>query len=67
MRRATASLLVVPRLAPLVEALQRGPRLSLGQARRPGFTTPIYANLFDNEGGETFSLIWSRGRRSNGD
>ena len=31
------------------------------------FTTPIYANLFDDEGGETFSLIWSRGRRSNGD
>jgi len=22
---------------------------------------------FDDEGGETFSLIWSRGRRSNGD
>jgi uncharacterized protein (DUF736 family) len=32
----------------------------------PSFTTPIYANLFDDEGGETFSLIWSRGRRSNG-
>src|SRR5258708_11467000 len=25
----------------------------------PSFTTPIYANLFDDEGGETFSLIWS--------
>ncbi len=33
----------------------------------PSFTTPIYANQFDDEGGETFSLIWSRGRRSNGD
>jgi uncharacterized protein (DUF736 family) len=33
----------------------------------PSFTTPIYANLFDDESGETFSLIWSRGRRSNGD
>src|SRR5258707_15685414 len=33
----------------------------------PSFNTPIYANLFDDEGGETFSLIWSRGRRSNGD
>ncbi len=33
----------------------------------PSFTMPIYANLFDDEGGETFSLIWSRGRRSNGD
>jgi len=33
----------------------------------PSFNTPIYANLFDDEGGETFSLIWSRGRRSNDD
>jgi len=33
----------------------------------PSFNTPIYANLFDDEGGETFSLIWSRGRRANGD
>ena len=33
----------------------------------PSFTTPIYANLFDDEGSETFGLIWSRGRRSNGD
>jgi len=31
----------------------------------PSFTAPIYANLFDDEGGEGFSLIWSRpnGRR----
>jgi uncharacterized protein (DUF736 family) len=28
----------------------------------PSFNTPIYANLFDDEGGDTFSLIWSRGR-----
>ncbi len=33
----------------------------------PSFNTPIYANLFDDEGGETFSLIWSRGRKQNGD
>jgi uncharacterized protein (DUF736 family) len=33
----------------------------------PSFNTPIYANLFDDEGGETFSLIWSRGRKPNGD
>jgi uncharacterized protein (DUF736 family) len=33
----------------------------------PSFNMPIYANLFDDEGGETFSLIWSRGRRSKGD
>jgi len=32
----------------------------------PSFTAPIYANLFDDEDAETFSLIWSRpnGRRS---
>jgi uncharacterized protein (DUF736 family) len=33
----------------------------------PSFNTPIYANLFHDEGGETFSLIWSRGRKQNGD
>jgi uncharacterized protein (DUF736 family) len=26
----------------------------------PSFTGPIFANLFDDEGGETYSLIWSR-------
>lgn len=32
----------------------------------PSFTAPIYANLFDDEDGESFSLIWSRpnGRRA---
>ncbi|PZO00609.1 MAG: DUF736 domain-containing protein [Hyphomicrobiales bacterium] len=32
----------------------------------PSFTAPIYANLFDDEDAETFSLIWSRpnGRRN---
>jgi uncharacterized protein (DUF736 family) len=33
----------------------------------PSFNAPIYANLFDAEDGETFNLIWSRGRRQNGD
>jgi len=33
----------------------------------PSFTAPIFANLFDDEDGETFNLIWSRGRRQNGD
>ena len=34
----------------------------------PSFTAPIYANLFDDEGSDTYSLIWSRpnGKR-NGD
>ena len=26
----------------------------------PSFTAPIYANLFDDEGSDTYSLIWSR-------
>lgn len=32
----------------------------------PSFTGPIFANLFDDEDGEGYSLIWSRpnGRRS---
>lgn len=33
----------------------------------PSFTAPIFANLFDDEGGETYSLIWSRPSRRNGD
>jgi uncharacterized protein (DUF736 family) len=33
----------------------------------PSFKEPIYASLFNDEGGETFGLIWSRGRKQNGD
>ena len=36
----------------------------------PSFTAPIYANLFDDtviEGEDSYSLIWSRSRRQNGD
>ena len=33
----------------------------------PSFTAPIYANLFEDEDGEGYGLIWSRGRRSNGE
>ena len=33
----------------------------------PSFNAPIYANLFDDEDGEGFTLIWSRSRRPNGD
>src|SRR3546814_13655373 len=32
----------------------------------PSFAAPIYANLFDDEAGETFNLIWSRNRATNG-
>ncbi|MBR1024650.1 DUF736 domain-containing protein [Bradyrhizobium viridifuturi] len=33
----------------------------------PSFTAPIFANLFDDEDGEGYSLIWSRPSRRNGD
>src|SRR6266550_5108738 len=33
----------------------------------PSFNAPIYANLFDDDGAETYSLIWSRSRKPNGD
>ncbi len=33
----------------------------------PSFTAPIYANLFEDEDGEGYNLIWSRGRRANGE
>ena len=32
----------------------------------PSFTAPIYANLFDDESGDGFTLIWSRSRKANG-
>lgn len=33
----------------------------------PSFTAPIFANLFDDEDGEGYSLIWSRPSRRSGD
>ena len=33
----------------------------------PSFNAPIYAKLFDDADGETFTLIWSRSRKQNGD
>ena len=33
----------------------------------PSFNAPIYANLFDDEDGDTFSLIWSRPSRRSAD
>src|SRR5204863_4638594 len=30
----------------------------------PSFNAPIYANLFDDEGGEGYSLLWSRPRKN---
>ncbi len=33
----------------------------------PSFNAPIYANLFDDEDADTFSLIWSRPNGKRGD
>ena len=33
----------------------------------PSFNAPIYANLFDDEDGEGYSLIWSRSNGRRGD
>ena len=33
----------------------------------PSFNAPIYANLFEDEDGDGFTLIWSRGRKANGE
>ena len=33
----------------------------------PSFNAPIFANLFDEENGEGFTLIWSRTRKKNGE
>ncbi|MBR1002953.1 uncharacterized protein (DUF736 family) [Bradyrhizobium japonicum] len=30
----------------------------------PSFNAPIYANLFDDESGEGYTLLWSRPRKS---
>jgi len=32
----------------------------------PSFNAPIYANLFEDEDGEGYTLIWSRNRKPNG-
>lgn len=33
----------------------------------PSFNAPIFANLFDDEDGETYNLIWSRPTRRSAD
>ena len=33
----------------------------------PSFNAPIFANLFEDEDGEGFTLIWSRTRKKNGE
>jgi uncharacterized protein (DUF736 family) len=33
----------------------------------PSFSAPIYANLFEDEGGEGYTLIWTRSRKPSGE
>lgn len=33
----------------------------------PSLVAPIYANLFDNEGSDSLSLVWSRSRKNGND
>jgi uncharacterized protein (DUF736 family) len=33
----------------------------------PSFAAPIYANLFEAEGEDGYNLVWTRGRRPNGE
>ena len=33
----------------------------------PSFNAPIFANLFDDPDGESFTLIWSRSSKKNGE
>ena len=33
----------------------------------PALAAPIYASLFDNQDGETSSLVWSRNRKMSGE
>ena len=33
----------------------------------PSLPAPLYANLFENEGGEGFNLVWSRSRKTGGE
>lgn len=33
----------------------------------PSFVAPIYANLFAEKDGETFNLVWTRSRKTNGE
>ena len=42
------------------EAIERGARVAGLMLVDPSFTHPISVNLCDHEGGEGYSLIWSR-------
>ena len=48
------------------ESNEGRPYLSL-KLDDPSFTVPIFANLFDDPDGESYTLIWSRSRKKNGE
>jgi hypothetical protein len=48
----------------LVEALGEGRDYLSLKLDDPSFTAPIYANLFDDEAGEGYTLLWSRPKKT---
>ena len=63
--RATASLWAGPRSAqPGRSAPRKAATTSRSSSTIPSFNAPIYANLFDDEGGEGYTLLWSRPRKN---
>ncbi|MBV9527498.1 MAG: DUF736 family protein [Sphingomonas sp.] len=53
-----------PHLVPQPQEQRRLTGLKLDD---PSFTAPIYANLFDDEDGKSYNLIWSRPNKRSGD
>jgi uncharacterized protein (DUF736 family) len=63
-RPATASTWAGGDRGRLVEALRRGRDYLSLKLDDPSFNAPIYANLFDDEDGEGYTLLWSRPRKN---
>ena len=51
----------------LVEAVEARAATTSLKLDDPSFTAPIFANLFDDPDGESYTLIWSCGRKSTAD
>ena len=43
---------------------ENAPSHRIYMGREPLFNAPIYANLFGDEGGEGYTLLWSRPRKN---
>ena len=48
----------------MAEALEEGRDYLSLKLDDPSFNAPIYANLFGDEGGEGYTLLWSRPRKT---